>query len=114
MSQKLERDKGLIYQKVELPEDRNGVLPSLMLPAFIRNYDDDDELRFGVNSEMMYARNTPAQVLQMCGCYVCALHVHAQRVMVIRLGESDSLIACTFISGFNVTPKNFSVLSKQQ
>jgi len=91
---------------------------SLMLPAFARNYDDDDELRFGVNSEMMYARNTPAQVLQMCGCFVCvrvcAFHVHAQRVMVIRLGEFNSLIACTFISGFNVTPKNFAVLSKQQ
>jgi len=26
MSQKLERDKGLINQKVELPENRNGVL----------------------------------------------------------------------------------------
>jgi len=26
-----------------------------------RNYDDEDELRFGVNTEMVYARNAPAQ-----------------------------------------------------
>ncbi len=50
-------------------------LPLCFGSLFTRNYDNEDELRFGVNTGMMYARNLPAQVRSLAMCMYAYLHI---------------------------------------